>query len=55
MKEGGLALVKTLIIETENTAQKINLQRNARKGMSGGYKGSAPGESNRVKEGLEKE
>jgi hypothetical protein len=33
--EGGLALEKTLIIETENTAQKMNLQRNARKGILG--------------------
>jgi hypothetical protein len=54
-KEGGLALVKTLIIETENIAQKMNLQRNARKGMLGGYEVSAPGETNRVKEGPEKE
>jgi hypothetical protein len=52
--EGGLALEKTLIMETENTAQKMNLQRNARKGIFGECEGSAPGEANRVKEGLEK-
>jgi hypothetical protein len=32
-KAGGLALVKILIMETENTAQNMNLQSTARKGM----------------------